>query len=339
MTDYGPQPELTDGVVVLRPWRDEDIDTARLGHDEEVRRWFGSPEVIPSHETQAAAVARWRASYDDNRSTVNFLVVHEGHPAGWAEVRDKGDRVGELSWGLYAGFRGRGLATRAVGLLIDYAFGELKLERLEAQTDAENIRSIRVAQRNGMMREGLMRQWSTRDDARTDAVLLARLVDDPPFTTPEGFRAMLNSALPRKRAISQMLVRSADERVLLCQLTYKRDWDLPGGVVEVGESPVLAVSREVEEELGLTIKAGSLLLTDWLPPWGGWDDALCLVFDGGVHPASVADEIVVQPREIRSAKFCTLDEVRDLAADFTARRVEAALANLDQGPSYTESGR
>ena len=52
-----------------------------------------------------------------------------------------------------------------------------------------------------------------------------------------------------------MLVRDPDGRVLLCQLTYKRDWDLPGGVVEVGESPRLAVRREVEEELGLDVDA------------------------------------------------------------------------------------
>ena len=85
------------------------------------------------------------------------------------------------------------------------------------------------------------------------------------------------------------------------------------------------MAREVEEELGLAIDAGDLLLTDWLPPWGGWDDALCLVFDGGVHESAVLDEVVKQEREIRDVRFCTLDEVRELAADFTARRVEAAL--------------
>ena len=157
---------------------------------------------------------------------------------------------------------------------------------------------------------------------------------------PEGFRALLNSFLPRKRAISQLLARADDGRVLLCQLTYKQDWDLPGGVVEVGESPQVAVAREVEEELGLTIPAGRLLLTDWLPAWSGWDDALCLVFDGGVHDAGVLDRVVRQTREIRSVAFCSLDEVADRCADFTARRIAAAVTNLDgPGPAYTESGR
>ena len=84
-----------------------------------------------------------------------------------------------------------------------------------------------------------------------------------------------------------------------------------------------------------------LLLTDWLPPWGGWDDAVCLVFDGGVHDPSVVDDIVRQEREIRSAGFFTVAEARERCADFTARRIEAALRNLSDhpGPAYTESGR
>jgi 8-oxo-dGTP pyrophosphatase MutT (NUDIX family) len=206
--------------------------------------------------------------------------------------------------------------------------------RVEAWIPVDDATGQRVATWSGMRREGVMR------GVGGDRIVYARLESDAPASEPEGFRALLNSFLPRKRAISQMLVRDTADRVLMCRLTYKQDWDLPGGVVEVGESPQLAVAREVTEELGLEIKAGPLLLTDWLPPWSGWDDALCLVFDGGAHPASITDDVVREEREIRAAEFCTLEEVRARAADFTARRVEAALANLGTGaPTYTESGR
>ncbi|HSV38608.1 MAG TPA: NUDIX hydrolase, partial [Nocardioidaceae bacterium] len=178
------------------------------------------------------------------------------------------------------------------------------------------------------------------DGERVDRVLFSRILGDSPITESRGFRALLNSFLPRKRAISQMLIRDTEGRVLLCRLTYKQDWDLPGGVVEVGESPHLAVAREVKEELGLDLPAGELLLTDWLPPWGGWDDAVCLVFDGGEHESSILGSAVLQAREIREVAFLTVDEIRASAADFTARRIESALANLGPGgPAYTESGR
>lgn len=210
--------------------------------------------------------------------------------------------------------------------------------RVEALVDPDDEAGQRIATWSGLRREGVMR-GVTVEGRTVDRIVYARLATDEPVHEPQGFRALLNSFLPRKRAISQMLIRDRDERVLLCQLTYKQDWDLPGGVVEVGESPQLAVAREVEEELGLQIEPGSLLLTDWLPPWSGWDDALCLVFDGGAHDASITDAIVRQTREIRSAEFCTPDQVRERCADFTARRIASALANLGGGrPAYVESG-
>ena len=211
--------------------------------------------------------------------------------------------------------------------------------RVEAWVDPDDRTAQRTATWSGLRREGLMR-GITVEGIAVDRIVYARLADDLPAHEPEGFRALLNSFLPRKRAISQLLIRDLDGRVLLCRLTYKQDWDLPGGVVEVGESPQLAVTREVEEELALQLPAGRLLLTDWLPPWSGWDDALCLVFDGGVHDASLVDRVVREEREIRQAAFLTVDEVAERAADFTARRIAAALEALHAGrPAYAESGR
>ena len=207
--------------------------------------------------------------------------------------------------------------------------------RVEVLVAVDDTASQRAATWAGLHREGVRRAVDEHGE-QADRVVYARLVTDAPVQEPGGFRSLLNSFLPRKRAISQLLVRDPEGRVLLCQLTYKRDWDLPGGVVEVGESPRLAVRREVEEELGLEIEPGELLLTDWLPPWGGWDDAVCLVFDGGTTPADVLVGVVKQEREIRDVRFCSLDEVDDLAADFTARRIRAAVGG---GQPYTESGR
>ena len=211
--------------------------------------------------------------------------------------------------------------------------------RVETLVDPDARDEQRTATWAGMHREGVMR-GITVDGRQVDRIVYARLASDLPADQPEGFRALLNSFLPRKRAIGQLLVRDPDERVLMCQLTYKRDWDLPGGVVEVDESPRLGVGREVREELQLEIAAGELLITDWLPPWSGWEDALCLVFDGGVHDAGLPDRVVREEREIRTVEFCTLEQVHERAADFTARRVVSALARTrGEGSTFTESGR
>jgi ADP-ribose pyrophosphatase YjhB (NUDIX family) len=251
-----------------------------------------------------------------------------------------GKGVSRMSWTPELQEEGFEPASAAVRAGVDLALEDLGQKRVEALVDPEDVTATRIATWAGMRREGVMRGAVERRGERHDRVVFARLHTDEPATAAKGFRALLNSFLPRKRAISQLLVRDAESRVLLCNLTYKKDWDLPGGVVEVNESPAVAVGREIREELALDIDAGRLLLTDWLPPWSGWDDAVCLVFDGGVHDARITDAIVPQAREIRQARFCTLAEVHTLCADFTARRIDSALAGLDgDAPVYTESGR
>jgi hypothetical protein len=67
---------------------------------------------------------------------------------------------------------------------------------------------------------------------------------------------------------------------------------------------------------------------------------VCLVFDGGEHDASLLDAIQKEPREILAAEFATMEQVHERCADFTARRIESALANVGgSGPAYVESGR
>lgn len=337
MTD---QPTLTDGTVTLRPWREEDAGEAVAGHDDLLAHWFGF-DAPPSLEQHLDAIRRWRDDWT-NRRRAGFVIVHDTRLVGSVEAQMHGPDTAELTWTLYSGQRGQGFATRAVRLLADWALterakGGLGVSRVEAKVEPDNQASLRVATRSGLRREGLRRvSPGTGDREETSAyVVLARLREDPPLSDPESFRSLLNSFLPRKRAISQMLIRDEDDRVLVCRLTYKQDWDLPGGVVEVGEDPRLAVSREVEEELGLTIDAGELLVTDWLPPWGGWDDALCLVWDGGRHDAGILDAVVRQEREIRGALFATLEEIEEHCADFTARRIRSALAG---GGGYAVSG-
>ena len=338
MSQEPDEPTLTDGVVTLRPFVETDIDAHVAGEDDQARLWFGHPGQS-SRDGMLEVVERWRREREAG-TRLTFAIHHEGAVVGNAELRPRGE-VASLSWMLYAGHRGQGYATRAVRLIADYAIEHLGARRVQAEVDPRNAESLRVATRSGLRREGIQRLepgMADRGDA-TGMTVYARLASDPPLTDPRAFRTLLNSFLPRKRAISQLLVRDHEGRVLICRLTYKQDWDLPGGVVEVGESPQLAAGREIHEELGLAIDAGALLLTDWLPPWSGWDDAVCLVFDGGEHDAAITDGIQKQAREIRDAEFATLAEVRERCADFTARRIESALANAAAArATYVESG-
>ncbi len=145
----------------------------------------------------------------------------------------------------------------------------------------------------------------------------------------------LNARLPTKRAIGHGLIRSVDGRVLLCQLTYKQAWDLPGGVVELGESPRLGCLREVEEELGLAVHSHGLLAVNWMPAWRGWDDACTFLFDLGVHALDLLDRLALQRREIAAVHWCTREDVQRQAASATARLLDQVLPRLDRGETGT----
>lgn len=281
---------------------------------------------------------------DEEPDHHRFRVEVAGEAVGEVSLLLLEDLVGQLTWSTAPPERGQGVATRAVRLLTAYALEQQGLARVQAYVDAGDGASMRVAARSGLRREGVMRGLrprrpaTGRAESRQDLVVFARLAQDPAPHEPEGFRALLNAGLPRKRVIAQLAVRDPRDRLLLCRLTYKPDWDLPGGVVEVGESPRLAVGREVREELALTLPARSLLLVDWLPAWSGWDDACTLVFDGGVHPASIVEGIVPEPREIREARFLDAAEIRARCAPQTVRRALAALDASSGGVRYLESG-
>ncbi|MCH9626373.1 MAG: hypothetical protein S4CHLAM123_15700 [Chlamydiales bacterium] len=63
----------------------------------------------------------------------------------------------ELGYVLAKKYWGNGYATQAIQLALTAGFKELEVERLEAYVDPTNIGSQRVLEKNGFMREGLLR--------------------------------------------------------------------------------------------------------------------------------------------------------------------------------------
>ncbi len=247
---------------------------------------------------------------------LDFVVLHAGVVVGRVGLRGVGDRQAELSWSTPRGDHLE-LGTRAVRLLIRHAFEDLGLMRLEAYVAPDDMSSLRLAARSGLRREGLLRRRQGVDAQPRDHVLLARLVDDPDPRSREGFVAMLNASLPTKRVIAQGLLYDDQARVLLCELTYKPEWDLPGGVVEPGESPARGVVREVREELGVEVEVRGLVTVNWLPQWRGWDDACVFVFDLGVLDATRAGSLRLEPAELVAVHWCEPAAIEDRAADAT----------------------
>ncbi len=323
-----PQPTLTDGELTLRPWREEDIDTAVGLHDDEMVRWFDFPG-LPERSNMASAIEEWHRQYADDRRVVNFAVELAGvsGPVGSVEVRRIDDGVANISWTTYKPYRGRRVARRAVRLLTVYAFGELGLERLEAKVDPENRASARVAIRSGFRREGLLRGATTLQGERRDVAVYGLRRDDPRLDTLFGWTALMDSVLPKKRVIAHVIVRDLAGRVLLCQVSYKKDLELPGGVVEPDEDPATGAAREMREELGVALPLVGVLAIDWLPRWEGWGDAIEILYDGGVHDPTLVDTLHPDGFEILGLSWHAADALEGLVSPLNARRLPLILGN------------
>jgi [ribosomal protein S5]-alanine N-acetyltransferase len=71
----------------------------------------------------------------------------------------------------------RGLATKAVAEVIEMAFGDLGLHRLEAGTQVENIASRRVLEKNGFELIGIARRYLLIAGEWRDHLLFQRTID------------------------------------------------------------------------------------------------------------------------------------------------------------------
>jgi RimJ/RimL family protein N-acetyltransferase len=147
-------PELSDGVVRIRPLAPEDAAEHLAGEDIELWRWLteGHPGTL---ETVDALIRRSTASWRTLGPVRNFGVWDQvtGALAGNCEASFAQETLapGEvnLSYAIWPTFRGRGYATRAVELLCTYLATETDAEAAVIRVDAGNTRSIAVARRSG----------------------------------------------------------------------------------------------------------------------------------------------------------------------------------------------
>ncbi len=151
-----------------------------------------------------------------------------------------------------------------------------------------------------------------------------------PYPDPADWYATLPSVF----VSACMLLTDAEDRVLLVKPNYRPGWNFPGGIVEEGEAPHDGATREVAEELGVSVKAGELLVVQWIPPARDRPRAMInFMFDGGVldDPARIR----LQVAELDEAAFLPWDAAAPLLPAHVAPRLAAGrLARENQHPVY-----
>jgi ribosomal-protein-alanine N-acetyltransferase len=125
-------------------------------------------------------------------TSLPFAVRVEGRLAGQVTVDNvvRGAlRSGSLGYWMDREATGRGLASLAVALVCDHAFGPAGLHRLQADIRPENGPSRRLVERLGFAREGLLRRYLDIDGAWRDHLAYGLVADDLPEGVLSRWRA------------------------------------------------------------------------------------------------------------------------------------------------------
>ncbi len=174
------QSALTDEELRLRPIAADDADAIFDScHGGDMARFIpGFPDPYERDDAAAfaaRAVERWRAA-----EAYAFAIVAGGsdHLVGVIELRAPEDGAADVGYWVRDDARGRGIATRALRLVSEWAIRELGVERLWLTAAPDNVASQRVAEKVGFQREGVLRAHLRFRDGRRDSVMFSLLPAD-----------------------------------------------------------------------------------------------------------------------------------------------------------------
>jgi len=144
--------DLTDGVIFLRPLHLADAADHLAGEDDEIATW------LSGGRSSLATVERYITSCEENWRTNGplrafgvFDCASErliGSIEANLAYRSVPGQV-NVSYGVFPGWRGKGIAQRALDLMGSYLRNSTEVRRIEVRIECDNAASLRVVQKAG----------------------------------------------------------------------------------------------------------------------------------------------------------------------------------------------
>ena len=164
------------GDLQVRSWRKSDLD-ALLRHANNAKIAANLRDQFPHPYTRRDAI-EYLGFVRDQTPERAFAIQHRDEAIGGLGFQvgldisrvsaEIGYWIGETQWG-------RGFATRAVSAVTEWAFTEYKLTRVFALVFAYNAASIRVLEKAGFQREGVLRRSAIKNGVVLDQLIYAHL--------------------------------------------------------------------------------------------------------------------------------------------------------------------
>jgi ribosomal-protein-alanine N-acetyltransferase len=164
--DFVAFPVLTTQRLVLRELRPSDAAAVLVFRGDPIVQKYDDPIIHSEaearvfidelhHEYVAQEGINWAVTRLDSDLVVAIFSLHH-----WSRHH----RRAEAGYGLAHAYWGQGIASEALAAIVRFGFEQLDLNRVYAQTIADNHESVRLLERLGFRREGTFRKHSWEDD-------------------------------------------------------------------------------------------------------------------------------------------------------------------------------
>jgi ribosomal-protein-alanine N-acetyltransferase len=173
--------KLSTSRLLLRPLQLADADRMFLGWatDMEVVKYLSWKPHLSVDETKRI-ISYWMSNYPDPKFYIWGIQVKQGPLIGTISIHSihDGFERGEVGYALAKPYWNQGYATEALQGIVDYAFGTIAFNRLEAHHSIYNPASGAVLIKAGFQHEGVLRQFYRSNDGFQDSSIYAILKKD-----------------------------------------------------------------------------------------------------------------------------------------------------------------
>ncbi|ARU63878.1 hypothetical protein CBW65_11480 [Tumebacillus avium] len=149
------------------------------GNREHLREWLPFIDFNTSSADSLAFIKMSREQLAKNSGT-NYGIFYKGRLAGVVgnHFIDWSNRLTSIGYWLGKEFTGHGLMTAATKALVEQAFAEYKLNRVEIRVATGNLKSQGVPERLGFVKEGVLRQREWMYDRWLDHIVYSMLASE-----------------------------------------------------------------------------------------------------------------------------------------------------------------
>jgi [ribosomal protein S5]-alanine N-acetyltransferase len=166
------------GAWKLRNWTDDDIP-ALVEYANNVKVWMNLDDIFPHPYTESDA-KQW-IKLSGTSPVTNFAIASQVEAIGGIGFTLQSGiykRSAAIGYWIGEPFWGKGVATLALGAIVQYAFANFDVIRLYATVFESNRASARVLEKNGFKLEGRLIKSITKNGKTMDALLYALIRDD-----------------------------------------------------------------------------------------------------------------------------------------------------------------